>query len=179
MNPRDLPPRRRLQHAVVALALLVAAASAAATEPGATVSTAKAEVSYRNPAGFTEMGRDFGARRNWLDDLSAYVAQRVARTVPDGERLLVTITDVQRAGQIEPWHRAATDLRVVRDTTPPRIDLGFRLVDANGAVLKEGSRQLRDINFLDHSGLRSSEPLAYEKNLIDDWLRKDFAPPGR
>ena len=169
--------RTALRHACCAL--MLAATSVAFAEPGATVSTDKAEVSYRNPAGFTEMGRSFGARTGWLDELSAYVAKRAARTVPDGERLVVTITDVQRAGMIEPWRHAATDLRVVRETTPPRIDLSFQLVAANGAVLKEGSRQLRDVAFMTRSMRHSGEPLSYEKNLIDDWLRKDVEAARR
>lgn len=162
---------------------LVGASFAAADTPdtrGATVSTDRVEVSYRNIDGFAEMKRLHGVRTDWLDELSRYVAKRAARNVPDGARLLVTITDVQRAGQIEPWHGpASSDLRIVRDNTPPRIDLNFRLVAANGAVLKEGTRQLRDIAFLSRAGYHRDEPLSHEKNLIDDWLRKDFGPARR
>ncbi|HZT54745.1 MAG TPA: DUF3016 domain-containing protein [Burkholderiaceae bacterium] len=165
----------------VCCALALAAAGAALAAPGAPVSTDKAEVSLRNPAGFTEMRRSFGARTDWLDELSSYIAKRAARAVPDGERLIVTITDVQRAGMIEPWRHGATDLRVVRETTPPRIDLSFQLVAANGAVLKEGSRQLHDVAFMTRSfsPRHRGDPLAYEKNLIDDWLRKDVEAARR
>ncbi len=159
--------------------LFLSTAGMAATAPGAPVSNDRVEVSYRNPAGFTEMSRDFGARRDWLDDLSAYVAKRAAGAVPSGQRLLVTITDVQRAGMIEPWRRAGTDLRVVRDTTPPRIDLSFQLVTADGAVVKEGVRQLRDFAFLMRSTRHRGDMLSYEKNLIDDWVREDFGASRR
>jgi hypothetical protein len=153
--------------------------AAAAMAPGAPVSNDRVAVSYRNPAGFTEMDRDFGARRDWLDELSRYVARRAAVAVPEGRHLSVTITDVQRAGMIEPWHRAGTDLRVVRNTTPPRIDLNFQLVDANGAVLKEGSRQLRDIMFLTRHTRYTRHPLAYENNLIDVWVLHEFGGSAR
>ena len=175
--PTLTDPLRR--GACCALLLFTCAAGMAATAPGAPVRHDKVEVSYRNPAGFTEMERDFGARRDWLDELSRYVARRAAGAVPTGQHLAVTITDVQRAGMIEPWHRAGTDLRVVRDTTPPRIDLSFQLVGPNGAVLKEGSRQLRDIAFLTRHTRYSGEPLSYEKNLIDDWVRREFGPSRR
>jgi Protein of unknown function (DUF3016) len=168
---------RRFQPGCAALGALMffGAAMAAKPAPGASVLSDKVEVSYRNPAGFTEMDRSPRERTDWLDDLSGYVAKRAAKSVPDGERLLVTITDVQRAGMVEPWHRHATDLRVVRSTLPPRIDLDFQLVAANGAVLKEGRRSLRDFAFLERGGLRyRGEPLSYEKNLVDDWLRKDI-----
>jgi hypothetical protein len=159
--------------------LLACAVAGAATAPGAPIRNDRVEVSYRNPAGFTEMDRDFGARRDWLDELSSYVAKRAAGMVPAGQRLSVTITDVQRAGMIEPWHRAGTDLRVVRNTTPPRIDLSFQLVAANGAVIKEGTRVLRDMAFLTRTLRHSGEPLSYEKTLIDDWLRQDIGPSRR
>lgn len=167
--------------AAVAIVGAVGAPAGARAAPGAPVETGKAEVSYRNPAGFAEMQSSFaGARTDWLDDLSAYVASRAARTLPDGQRLIVTITDVQRAGRVEPWRGIGwQDLRIVRDTTPPRIELVFQHVGANGAVLKEGTRTLRDIDFLGRHGLRRDEPLAYEKNLIDDWLRNDFGSPSR
>jgi hypothetical protein len=167
-------PTRLLRSALGALLLAGAAATAFAT-PGAPVRTDKAEVSYRNPAAFTAMDRNFGERTDWLDELSRYVAKRAARTLPDGQRLLVTITDVQRAGMLEPWRRGAmSEVRIVRDSTPPRIDLTYQLVSQNGAVLKEGSRQLRDIDFLHRTGFHRGELLSHEKNLIDDWMRRDF-----
>ena len=172
------PPMRALSLALAVL--LMAAAPAAAAAPGATVSTEHAEVSYRNPAAFTEMDRSPNERRDWLDELSRYVAKRAARTRPDGQRLLVTITDVQRAGRLEPWRPGRlSDVRFVRDSTPPRIDLNFQLVSAQGAVLKEGSRELRDINFLSRAAFHRGDVLSYEKNLIDAWLRQDLGPPQR
>lgn len=160
--------------------LLMVGAAAASAAPGATPSTERAEVSYRDPAAFAEMTRDPTRRPGWLDDLSRYVARRAARLLPDNERLLVTITDVQRAGSREPGHfGASADLLVVRDTTPPRIDLTFQLVSAQGAVLKEGSRRLRDVGFLNRSGFRPGDALAYEEKLIDTWLRDDFGPMQR
>lgn len=169
---------RGWHHALAAC--LAGALAPAFAVPGATLDTVKAEVSFRNPAGFSELDRSFGARTDWLDELSRHVARRAARTLPDGQRLLVTITDVQRAGRVEPWRGSgASDLRIVRDTTPPRIDLDFRLIGPNGAVLKEGARRLRDASFLDRASFYRGEALSYEKNLIDDWMRKDFGPTRR
>jgi hypothetical protein len=159
--------------------VMAPAVQAAGAAPGAPVITAKVEVSYRNPDGFAEMERALNPRRDWLDELSRHLARRAERQVPDGQRLLVTVTDVQRAGMIEPWRLSRwSDVRIVRDSTPPRIDLTFQLVTADGAVLREGERRLRDLDFLHRNGLRSSEALAYEKNLIDDWLRREFGAAG-
>ena len=177
MNP--ITPTRLLGPALGAL-LLVGTAATALAIPGAPVSTDKAEVSYRNPAAFAELDRSFGERTDWLDELSRYVAKRASRTLPDGQRLLVTITDVQRAGRLEPWRIGAmSDVRIVRDTTPPRIDLNYQLVSQNGAVLKEGSRRLTDLDFMHRVGFHRGDLLAHEKNLIDDWMRRDFGTPRR
>ncbi len=173
-----LLPLRRLARTIGAL--LIGAVAAVSAAPGETVGTERAEVSRRIPGGFTEMQRSPHERREWLDELGRHVAKRAARVVPKGQRLLVTITDVQRAGMVEPWRPGRlADVRIVRDPTPPRIDLSYQLVSAQGAVLKEGSRRLRDLAFLNRGGLPSSDPLRYEKSLIDTWLRDDFGPARR
>jgi hypothetical protein len=173
-----LLPLRRLARTIGAL--LIGAVAAVSAAPGETVGTERAEVSRRIPGGFTEMQRSPHERREWLDELGRHLAKRAARVVPKGPRLLVSITDVQRAGMVEPWRPGRlADVRIVRDPTPPRIDLSYQLVSAQGAVLKEGSRRLRDLAFLNRGGLPSSDPLRYEKSLIDTWLRDDFGPARR
>ena len=138
------------------------------------------EVGYRDPATLTEVRYNPGERRDWMPELARYIAAQATGRVAPEARLLVTITDVERAGRTEPWRGMNfNDLRFVRDTTPPRIDLVFQEVSAQGAVLKEGTRTLRDPTFLDHLAFHSGEPLAYEKNLVDDWLRRDFPAPRR
>ena len=168
------------------LALLLASVTghAAAAEgqaaPGAVVQSDKVEVMYRDREALTEIKFNPSRQTGWMDSLGRYIVTRGDKSVPAGAKLLVTITDVQLAGMYEPAHRRALeDVRIVRDTTPPRIDLSFQLVDAQGAVLKEGERKLRDIDFLHSSFRHRNEELRYEKNLIDDWMSKDFASAKR
>jgi hypothetical protein len=178
----DSPLRKGLRHAgycglFICASLGSLAAAAAGVNPGAPVTVGNVEVSYSNPDKFTEIDFDSTKRTDWLAQLSAYVANRAQRSLPPGEKLSVTITDVQLAGGFEPWHRGdLARTRIVRDTRPPRIDLRFKVEAASGGVIKEGERKLRDIAFLDHSVYHRSEPLAHEKNLIDTWLTKEFGP---
>ena len=65
--------------------------------------------------------------------------------------------------------------RIMRDVYSPRFDLGFRLNDAEGRVVKEASRTLRDLNYLTRSLRVSEDRLRYEKALLRDWLRQEFA----
>ncbi len=173
-------PQLSLRAGLAAALVFAASVAGAAIAPGAPQSSAKVELGFRDPARIVAQDFSFSDRGEWLDELGSYVVQSASKRVPEGARLLVTITDVQRAGMVEPWRaRGMWDVRVVRASTPPRIDLAFQLVSPQGAVLKEGTRQLRDINFLDHRIFHDGERLSYEKNLIDDWLRKDFGPTQR
>ncbi|EPD35352.1 MULTISPECIES: DUF3016 domain-containing protein [Delftia] len=115
------------------------------------------------------------ARRAWVDALAQFLAERAAPRLPQGQRLEVHLTDVQRAGSFEPWRGPqAADVRIVRDIYPPRIDLRFKLLDADGKLLREGSRQLRDATFMMRPDLYPNDPLRYEKTLLDDWLRAEL-----
>jgi len=139
----------------------------------------RAEVVFSDPDKFSDAadgprGSDFGRDGN-LDQLRNYILQRANLYVPEGQKLLVTVTDVDLAGEIEPWRGPQfQDTRIVKDIYPPRIDLSFKLVDSSGAVLKEGKRQLRDLTFNMRLVTDRSDPRIYEKGLLDDWLRKDI-----
>lgn len=135
-------------------------------------------VSYDHPEKFTETRevRAFAPMRaesDYLETLKSYIVTRAGKVLANGEHLQVVITDVDRAGSFEPWQSSQLhDVRIIKDIYPPRIDLRFRLEDASGNVIREGTRKLRDPGFLSSSSLAGSDDLRYEKNLIDRWLRR-------
>ncbi|OOG37526.1 DUF3016 domain-containing protein [Rhodanobacter sp. C05] len=134
-------------------------------------------VHYKDPQHFTEAKRDVGVHMidpdAYLKPFQAYIAQRASRILAPGQRLDIEVTDVDRAGEYEPWRGPRfNDVRIIKDIYPPRIDLDFTLYGADGKVLREGSRKLRDPAFLNHNMASDQDPLRYEKSLIDLWLRK-------
>jgi hypothetical protein len=139
-------------------------------------------VQWTDPEAFSDIrlsGNRWEARRgNWVVQLAEYVRQRAERELPAGTTLDVTIRDIRRAGMYEPWRGPQMDhVRIIKNHYPPRIDLDFVLRDASGTVVAEGARDLRDLGFLDRAGTRlGSDSLRYEKQLIDDWLRRDLRP---
>ena len=155
--------------ACIALAALAAAPA---------VLAATATVEFVHPEKFTDAGnvQIGGEREGNLRLLKDHLIERAGKMLPADQKLGVTITNVDMAGSYDPRQRSSSEVRTVRDAFPPRMDLTFRLEGADGTVLKEGSRKLSDPNFL--QGLRyKGERLGYEKELIDDWLRREFAAP--
>jgi hypothetical protein len=65
---------------------------------------------------------------------------------------------------------------VVKDVYPPRVDLEFRLLRADGSVERAGRRELRDPGFLWGSSPHADDWLRHETRLLDGWLQKEFKP---
>jgi hypothetical protein len=119
----------------------------------------------------TEKGRD-----GYLDDLKEYIQRYAEPRLADGQKLTVTFTDIDMAGDFEPWRGPRfNDIRIVKDIYPPRLTFSFQLTDASGAVVKEGKRDLRDLSFqLRANPVNQDDPLRYEKSMLDDWMRDEF-----
>ncbi len=138
-------------------------------------------VTYTDPTRFSEARENpresAKARHLWLDELSLHLSERAAAVLATGQRLEVQLTDVRRAGGYEPWRGPqAGDVRILRDIYPPRVDLDFKLLATDGSVLRQGKRQLRDLDFMSRSSRNTSDPLRYEKTLVDDWVAREFKP---
>ncbi len=125
-----------------------------------------------------DFGRDGGAaQKTWLPQLGQHIADKVGVKLTAGQQVEVSITNVERAGRNEPWRAGpAGDVRIVRDVYPPRVDLQFTLRAADGQVLSEGKRQLRDNTFMTNLDFYPGDPLRFEKQLVDDWVDKEFRP---
>ncbi|MFS8382046.1 DUF3016 domain-containing protein [Xanthomonas campestris] len=148
--------------------------------PRALSSDGPVQVRWTDPAQFSDIrysGNRWEAQRgDWVTQLATYFQRSAERQLPDGQRLSVAITDIRRAGQYEPWHGPRMqDVRVVKDIYPPRMSFEYTLTDASGAVVDQGERKLVDSAFL-MSGPRmnDTDPLRFEKAMIDDWVRKQF-----
>ncbi len=139
----------------------------------------RAEVIFSHPEKFTDVKDDaIGTEKGrdaTLGLIREYLVQQAAYYVPEGEKLTITVTDVDLAGDFEPWRGPNfQDVRIVKDIYPPRIDLAFKLSDAGGKALKEGKRELRNLAFTMDISINRDDPLHFEKTLLDDWLRRDF-----
>jgi hypothetical protein len=163
-----------------AAVLAVAPLLSAATVSPKPAPVSRAEVVFVAPEKFTDVrdnytGSDSG-RDAVLDEIRDYIGQEAKRFLPEGDRLYVSFTDIDLAGDFEPWHGGQwDDVRIVKDIYPPRMSFSFRVADASGRVVKEGTRNLIDMTFLMRiTATFRDDPLRHEKTLIDDWFRNEF-----
>lgn len=159
--------------------LAVQAAPNSESTPTGNKTIARAEVNFFEPRKFTDV-KDSSMgdyeRTTYLDQIRDHLLEQAKYFVPDGHTLSVTFTDIDMAGDFEPWRGPRfDDIRIVKDIYPPRLVLAFQLKDADGKVVKEGKRELRDLAFMMKITMAfRDDPVRHEKGLIDDWLRSEF-----
>lgn len=156
-----------------------------ADAPRALPDAGPVSIRWNDPSTFAEIrnshNRYEAARGDWLPQLAQYLRKRAEPRLGTGERLDLTIVDVDRAGEFEPWHSFNFhDTRIVRDIYPPRMTVQFTHVGADGRVLAQGERKLSDPGFLTGATpIDGSDPLRFEKRMIDSWLRRELQTAAR
>lgn len=94
------------------------------------------------------------------------------------ETLTITFTDIDMAGDIQPWRNTNNaDIRYVESIYPPRLEFRYTLTDADGKVLDEGQASISDLAFqMNTSAVIKGryESFFYEMELLRDWMRKTF-----
>ena len=162
------------------LAAALAASTSAVAADSKSAGSEQVEVIFDKPEDFRDvkdshLATDKGREAN-LSLFRSYVVERAPRYLAPGQKLTVTFTDIDMAGDFEPWHGpSAHDVRIIKDIYVPRIELHYRVTDASGAVVKEGKSKISDLNFqMNVNATTNSDPLRYEKRLLDDWMRREF-----
>lgn len=167
------------QTLVAILALAFAAAFTVAAAQPEVKAPADVSVHFLNPHEFTE-SRNAGFRHefdhnDYLQKLRAFVVSRAAPMLAPGQHLSITFTNIKLAGGYEPWLGPYwNDVRIMRDIYPPRFELKFKLTGPDGEEIRQGTRTLTDLAYLyDSPSARfSTDPLGFDKALLDRWLRR-------
>ena len=66
----------------------------------------------------------------------------------------------------------------MKDIYPPSFKFTYALTDGSGRVLKQGSEDIRDMNFQLRVLIDTSDPLRYEKDILTDWMRSTLPRKG-
>ncbi len=138
---------------------------------------ARVSVVFVEPDKFTDVRYSEGERssRALLLQLQRFIVDSAARYLPEAMRLEIKITDIDMAGDFEPFRGPQFDqVRMNKSVYPPRIVLEFRVVDTGEQTVKEGKRNLTDIDYQLRTAYPREDYLRYEKELLRDWLRAEI-----
>lgn len=98
-----------------------------------------------------------------------------SRYLAEGETLALTFTDIDMAGDIQPWrNKTNSDIRYVEAIYPPRLKFRYVLADTDGAIIKEGEASVSDLAFqmnISANVRANSMSFFYELELLSDWAR--------
>ena len=143
-----------------------------------TLAEGKVQVEFQQPEKFTDINeRQFKSapdKNQNLKTLKTWLEKHAGAQLADGQQLQLSFQDIDLAGAFEPWQGPQfQDIRFLKDIYPPRVKFHFKLSQADGSVISEGDRELRDLGYLLNVGTRS-DPLEHDKRLLETWLRKEF-----
>jgi hypothetical protein len=142
-------------------------------------SVSRTDVTFDHPENFTDvkdraLPTDRG-RDNILGNIRSFIVDRADRILPQGYSLKMTFTDIDLAGEFEPQRGAQwDDVRIVKAIYPPAFKFSYAVMDASGKVVKQGSENIRDMTFDTRITFDRGDPLHYEKDFLDDWMRSNL-----
>ena len=151
----------------IALAVLAVTAAAA---------RADVQVHFIQPEKFSDTKDNYGFRQpDVLKDIEAHLVAQMQKRLP-GRDVRIDVTDVDLAGEVEPFWRHSQWLRVMRAVTSPSIELSYEIREGD-KVVQQGKTRLRDMNYQDgFNAYYSGDSLRYEKRMIDRWMQREFSP---
>lgn len=163
---------------IILVALLAAGAGwAFAKDSSVAKPESRVSVVLVNPEKFTDAKMDSwgNGSADILNRLQTFMQETGNRYVPTGMHLEIKVTDVDLAGEFEPWRgHEFTDIRILRSIYMPRINLQFRLTDSKGAVVSSGARELEDQAYQWRNAWPQDDYLRYEKDMLRDWFSQEF-----
>lgn len=135
---------------------------------------AAATVTFINPEKMTDVPR-FASDRESMEMIFRDHLNVLASKLPEGQQLKVEFIDIDLAGDVFP-RVPLRDIRVMKGQADwPRIHLRYS-IEQDGKVLRSGDRELADPNYLMGSRSYNQDLYGHEKQLLDDWFRKEVIP---
>jgi hypothetical protein len=149
--------------------LIAAGALAAAATAGA----GTVEVAAVHPSSYTDAGNAVWQERENVEALSRHLQALGQRWLAPDQKLAIELLDVDLAGSLQ--LRGAAPVRTVRGSTDfPRIQLRYTLT-APGQASRSGEEDIRDIQYARGLAGYRSQPLYYEKRMLENWFAERFA----
>ena len=134
-------------------------------------------VVFVKPEQFTDVRRaDFKPNSEAiLDTIAKFMQEMGEEILPPDMNLDIRVTDIDLAGNFEPWRGPQSDqVRITNQLYPPRIVLEFRVIGPRGQVIQSSKRELTDLDYQRRTFYPMDDYLRYEKDLLRHWFREEF-----
>lgn len=147
-------------------------------------SKAEVEITWENPKEYTDVKPTNQSRTRFREGVFKKLDEHfveLAERLPDGQKLAITVTNLDLAGQVWPaafvglGSGGGSDVRLVKTIDIPRMSFSYILTDSAGVVLKKDDVKIKDMAFQNSARSRfSNDSLRYEKNMIEEWFEDEF-----
>jgi hypothetical protein len=137
----------------------------------------EAKVNWQQPEKFTDIRSGNETREGFqarvFKDFGQMFAD-LAKKLPDGYQLDITVTDLDLAGDVNGMHAMrARDIRIIKELYWPRMSFSYTLKDASNALVASGKEELKDMNFMSRVGIQTgNSSFNYEETMLRDWFNK-------
>jgi len=158
--------------------LLRTAGLVLALSASASLALADVEVRFIEPEKFSDASADFSRRERApvLDGIKAHL-EKLGAQLP-GKNLKFEISNIDLAGDWEPVGPRMEMIRVLRGVSSPAIELSYVLSE-KGKALQSGKIRLHDMAYMSSfNRYPDSDPIRYERRMIDNWFREEFKSPA-
>ena len=144
---------------------------------------AEVEIEWDKPEKYRDVRPTNESRKRFreatFERINKYMNE-LASALPDNQKLLMKVSDLDLAGQVLPASftglgLSGSNVRVVKNIDIPRINFSYQLLSQSGDVLQGAEVKLKDMSFLDRSNHSfRNETLRYEKNMLKRWFNQEF-----
>jgi hypothetical protein len=133
-------------------------------------------VAWENPDSYVDVRAAYGTQgqfeKRLFAALGAFIEKEAAKILVPGQKLMVTVHNLDMAGFIEMnTLRMGEWLRVVRDPDHVMIEIEHQLVDESGEVISELRKRYTARPRSQWSPGNEGRSFQYEKQVIIEWLR--------
>jgi len=132
---------------------------------------ATANVTFVGLDKMTDVPHDFHKREDMQFALREHF-NRLSEQLPAGQMLKVDVLDIDLAGEEFP-RVSVQEIRVLKGQADwPRMHLRYS-IEQDGRPVASGDSEIADPGYLMGSNRYSQEAYGYEKQMLDDWFRKE------
>lgn len=137
----------------------------------------RTEVLFVHPEAFTDIKDYYNptdkGEESVLRRIKAFLIRDTGPLVPEGDKLTITFTDIDLAGEFEPWRGVhGEDVRIYTENYPPTFNFTYSVTDTTGRVIRQGTETLRGTGYLLHEPADTIDTLRYDKDVLGAWARQ-------